>query len=108
MEMIYPQLSSLLLEVERHLREMELWSDQSPSAQSMASSQPFAVDTMEFTTWLQFIFLPRMYAIVEAEQNLPASCAIAPMAEQYFTAQVLDARVLVVALEEIDQLITQA
>lgn len=75
---------ALLVDLERHLIGLDLWSQTTPSDEAMASEAPFACDTMPFEQWLQFIFLPRMHILVEKEQPLPSSIAIAPMAEYHF------------------------
>jgi len=63
---IYTELALQLFEVEKMLREMNHWSHIEPLSDVLASTQPFAVDTLEFVEWLQFIFLPRMHLLVEA------------------------------------------
>jgi len=70
------------------------------------SEQPFAVDTMTFPQWLQFIFLPRMYFIIEQQLKLPSNCGIAPMAEEYFSVLSLPSLPLVSHLRKIDELLT--
>ena len=78
------QVTALLMDVESELRQFGVWEDVSPSEEALASSQPFCVDTLSFTQWLQFIFLPAMYHLIESESEYPRDCAIAPMAEEYF------------------------
>jgi uncharacterized protein YqcC (DUF446 family) len=36
---------------------------------------------MTFQEWLQFVFLPRMYLLLEQELPLPEACNITAMAE---------------------------
>jgi uncharacterized protein YqcC (DUF446 family) len=81
------ELANLLFELEKDLREAQLWARQSPPPEALLSTEPFSIDLLTFTEWLQFIFLPRMYAIIEAAEELPETCSIAPMAEQFFSAQ---------------------
>ncbi len=78
------QVAALLIDIEAELRQLNLWDDVSPSEQALASSEPFCVDTLSFTQWLQFIFLPTMYHLMESEAPLPTECGIAPMAEEHF------------------------
>jgi uncharacterized protein YqcC (DUF446 family) len=105
----YQQLADLLLAVERELRVLQLWDQQIPSAQELAeaqaSSQPFAIDKLCFNQWLQFIFLPRMGAIVESASALPVNCSIAPMAEEFYRAEQVAAKPLIRHLAAIDKLI---
>jgi uncharacterized protein YqcC (DUF446 family) len=101
----YHRLASLLQAVEKELRAMQLWDQQIPSAQALASSEPFAIDQLSFNQWLQFIFLPKMTEIVDAASALPESCSTAPMAEEFYRAEQVDAISLIRHLAAIDALI---
>lgn len=96
------EIASLLINVESELRRMKLWSAQLPSDEALASKQPFAIDTLTLPEWIQFIFLPRMQALVEARAPLPERCAIAPIAEEYFRGGTLPVEPLLAVLAEID------
>ena len=80
-------LTDLLSELELQLRAAELWQTSSPSLQALASQQPFALDTLEPHQWLQWIFLPRMHALIEAEQALPQGFALTPYFEECWKLQ---------------------
>jgi uncharacterized protein YqcC (DUF446 family) len=77
----YIPLASLLIDIECELRRALLWSAEAPSPEALASVEPFCVDTMDLQQWLQFIFLPRMHAMIEARAPLPAQCNITAIAE---------------------------
>lgn len=62
------------------------------------------VATLDFPQWLQFIFLPRMQALIEYAARLPTACAIAPYAEEYFRHDP-DVQTLLAHLAEIDTLL---
>jgi uncharacterized protein YqcC (DUF446 family) len=83
----HSQLANLLFELEKELRQAQLWAEQSPPPEALLSTEPFSIDLLTFSEWLQFIFLPKMYATIEAAEDLPQSCSIAPMAEQFFSAE---------------------
>ncbi|WP_226702349.1 YqcC family protein [Microbulbifer elongatus] len=103
MKSIYPDIATLLLELEAEMRALSLWDMEPPAPEALASTQPFCVDTLTFPQWLQFIFLPRMSRLVEMEQPLPQKCGIAPMAEEYFSGSALLASGLTRKLVEIDE-----
>lgn len=109
---VHRQLAIRLFAVEQHLRDLDVWSDTAPSAVALASDQPFAIDTLEFNEWLQFIFLPRMQALAHSGAYLPSACGIAPMAEEYFRGQYFreqstaGVEQLIEALTAIDQLLS--
>lgn len=107
MDSRFPRIAEQLLLIERELRLQGLWDDVSPSAEALASTQPFAVDTLEFEQWLQWIFLPRMKLILEQDLPLPSASGIQEMAEVVFATRVMQGRgrQLQVLLKEFDQLI---
>jgi uncharacterized protein YqcC (DUF446 family) len=100
------QVAALLIDVEAHLRQMGLWASEPPSAEALASSQPFCIDTLDFNQWLQFVFLPTMYTILEEGAELPTECGIAPMAEEFFRGAELPSLQLELSLAKIDRLLT--
>jgi len=99
-------LADILIDLEAALRDLNLWHIDAPSAEALASTAPFAVDTLTFTQWLQFIFLPQMQVLVKRRGSLPANCAIAPMAEEYFRPQVIDGGPVVLQLRRVDTLLS--
>ena len=75
------ELTRLLEALETIMRRDGLWHHKPPSLEAMNSSMPFAVDTLEFTDWLQFMFIPRMQTLIDQKMPLPATCIIKPAAE---------------------------
>lgn len=101
-------LADQLLLIERELRVLGMWSAESPTAEALASQQPFCVDTLDFEAWLQWIFLPRMKQLLEAAGPLPAASGIRPMAEERYKGREVEMGALLVALGEFDRLIGSA
>lgn len=100
------QIADQLLLIERALRVQGWWDATPPSEGALASQEPFCVDTLDFAQWLQWIFLPRMKAIIEAGADLPAVSGILPMAEHVYGANNRAAAELLQALGDFDRLIT--
>jgi uncharacterized protein YqcC (DUF446 family) len=101
-------LAEQLLLIEAELRQLGWWAATPPTAAALASEQPFAVDSMAFEQWLQWLFLPRMQQLLESGAQLPSACGIQPMAEMVLAERANQARVLLVLLGEFDRLITDA
>lgn len=101
----YSRLADIVLELESALREHGLWEPAPPSPEALASRQPFCVDTLLFSQWLQFIFIARIKVIIETEAPLPARSGIAPMAEENFRGTDYDAARIIRSLAEFDALI---
>jgi len=76
------QLHCVLQQLEAELRRCQLWQSQPPSAQALTSQEPFAIDTLAPHEWLQWVFMPRMLALIEAEAPLPRGFALTPYFEE--------------------------
>lgn len=100
-------VAEVLIDIESELRQLGLWDRQPPSTNALASTEPFCVDTLTLPQWLQFIFLPTLYRLLEAQEPLPARCGIAPMAEEYFKGGGLPSAALESALLRIDSLLSE-
>lgn len=100
-------LAEHLLLIERELRVLGWWQEQAPSAAALASQEPFCVDTLTFEQWLQWIFLPRMKQLLEADAALPSVSGIRPMAEMVYREQSGVTRRLLELLGEFDRLLTR-
>jgi uncharacterized protein YqcC (DUF446 family) len=96
------QFKQHLSELEQMMRKHGLWSQSSPPAEALASQQPFALDTLAPEAWLQWVFIPRMLELIQAEQPLPSGFAIAPYFAQVWS-QDKAKQVLLPLLETIDK-----
>ncbi len=104
---IHESVASVLIDIEAELRSLDQWDAEAPPPSALASSEPFCVDTLRFSQWLQFVFVPRMSGLVEVRAPLPSACDIAPMAEEYYRGAQLPVAGLLAALREIDRLLSQ-
>ena len=100
------QIAELLIDIEAQLRQLGQWDKAPPDASALASNQPFCVDTLRLPQWLQFVFLPTLYAMLEEAQELPQGCGIAPMAEEYYRGTGLSSSELVAVLMRVDELLS--
>ena len=99
-------VAEILMDVEKELRDLQLWESESPSEEALASTQPFAIDTLNFPQWLQFMFIPRLYMMVEQRMPLPSVSGVKPMAEEYFQVLNLNSAALILHLERMDNLLS--
>lgn len=76
---IQNNVTDLLKQLEQELMHHNLWSTLPPD--QLNSSVPFAADIMPFESWLQFIFIPKMDALIQQGRPLPNNMQITPMAE---------------------------
>ncbi|MEH6580961.1 MAG: YqcC family protein [Halioglobus sp.] len=99
-------VAEVLIDIESEMRQLSLWGRIPPSTEALASDQPFCVDTLTLPQWLQYIFLPTLYQLLESGEPLPLRCGIAPMAEEYFRGGGLASSALEAALLRMDELLT--
>ena len=99
-------IAAVLIDIEAELRSLGLWDKVPPSPAALASDQPFSIDTLTLPQWLQFIFLPSIYGLLEQGESLPGRCSIAPMAEEYFRGTELASATLEAALLKMDKLLS--
>ena len=99
-----PTAQQLLNELEYVLKQHNLWASQPPHPANLASQVPFAVDSLTFCEWLQFIFLPKLRAMSAQDQSLP-NMQVTPAAEMYLPEQVASGhRQVIAVLQQLDAL----
>lgn len=77
------------LKVRTHLNDLQIamrvhqvWEAKSPSQEDLANTQPFGLGTLSPTQWLQWIFIPRMHALLDSDTDLPRNFSITPYLEE--------------------------
>lgn len=104
----HQKLLDQLQQLEDELRSQSLWSAVAPSPEAMASTMPFMYDTLKLQEWLQWVFLPRLRAVVDARGQLPCQSHVHPLAEHEWSQPVaFDKRQLLVLLLGIDDTLNQ-
>lgn len=99
----------LLQNIQCAMKEAGYWSDIKISAQALLSQQPFCCDTMNFAQWQQFVFIPKMQALIRAEQELPTLTqgqGIEPMASEFYKEAVANQAVMAL-IRQFDVLLQQ-
>lgn len=107
MDSLEHQVADLILELEREMRALGLWEAEPPPPAALRSTQPFAIDTLRFTQWLQWVFIARIATMIEQGEALPRDCAIAPLAETVFEELELDTARLLDLLGQMDRRLTR-
>jgi uncharacterized protein YqcC (DUF446 family) len=84
------------------MRSIGLWQNEPLRPEQLDFKQAFAMDTMTFAQWLQFIFLVRVREAV-ASNEFPSSSSVGAQAVREFDGQP-DADRLLTLLSEFDAL----
>lgn len=70
------QVQTHLQTLENALKTHHLWEQTPPPAEDLANTEPFCVSTLSPTQWLQWIFIPRMKALLDASGELPRNFSV--------------------------------
>jgi uncharacterized protein YqcC (DUF446 family) len=89
--------------IETQMRASGLWQSEPLRPEQFDFHSAFAMDTMAFEQWLQFVFIPRVRDAV-ASNSFPSSSSVAAQAVREFDT-VPQANGLVSLLSEFDALI---
>jgi uncharacterized protein YqcC (DUF446 family) len=100
-------LLQLLNDLESALAKQGLWQTNKPSEAELSSTVPFAIDTLTFVQWLQFIFIDKMTYLLQLSMPLPQSMLVLPMAEEYFKKQAVNSTKIINIIGRIDLLISE-
>lgn len=92
----------LLERLEAELNGLGLWQSEYPAPHKLQSSEPFAIDKLDFHQWLQFIMLPRMWDVIDGEHPLPQNIAVSPMAAHVYRNELEYHEGLISTLREFD------
>ena len=88
--------------IEAEMRRIGYWQSEPLRPEQMEFTQAFAMDTMIFAQWMQFVFLPRVREAAAANQ-FPSSSSVGAQAVREFDGDP-NAEQLVSLLSEFDTL----
>ena len=97
-------VAAKLDEIEAEMKRIGMWQEQPPRPEQFSFTQAFAMDTMAFEQWLQFVFVPRVREIVATRGAFPPHSQVAVQAVREFDAHPLDTSRLHTLLHEFDRL----
>ncbi|EFE96057.1 Domain of uncharacterised function, DUF446 [Serratia odorifera] len=99
---IQNQVRHDLQAIEQSMRDLALWQVSPPAPEAFSSTEPFCVDSMLAEEWLQWVLLPRMYALLDAGAPLPTRFAITPYFEEALKDKQPNCLPLLVLLQRLD------
>lgn len=105
----HKQIELALQSLKQEMLKADHWSEFAMTTEALASQQPFCLDTMNFSQWLQFVFIPNMKSLIEKKQALPGfkrDQGLGPMATEFYTKTEVERTILVV-ISQIDELLQQ-
>ncbi|RTZ60670.1 MAG: YqcC family protein [Gammaproteobacteria bacterium] len=100
------KLAGSLDSIQSELQKAELWENTSPPPHHLQSTEPFCVDTLDFSQWLQWVFIPKMRFILDQEAPLPPASSIHILAQEALKDMDQDMSRLIAAIRRFDRLLS--
>jgi len=100
------RVTHILEQLELELKQRSLWQVAPPTAEAMASTLPFCMDTLDFHQWLQFVLIARLRQMILLQMALPAHSALYPMATEVYKQELGYHSTLIEILAELDEALT--
>jgi uncharacterized protein YqcC (DUF446 family) len=98
----------LMTEIEKELRCQGVWEQLPPPPRAFESRLPFCCDSMRFTEWLQWVFIPHTRALAEAGGPMPRFSGMRPMGEEALRGCKWRTIDLLVLLDRFDRMVNKA
>lgn len=96
------RISALLIAIREEMEAQTLWAEQAPSAEALNSTQPFCVDTLMFSEWVQWLMIPRLQMMIAQQVPLPQNSNMHAMAEEAFKTLDTDTAQLESLIQQLD------
>ncbi len=90
--------------IEAEMNRQGMWSAEPPPPEAFNFRAAFAMDTMPFVHWLQFVFIPRVREIIATHGNFPSDSQVGAQAVREFDG-INEASVLISLLSDFDYFI---
>jgi uncharacterized protein YqcC (DUF446 family) len=100
---LYYEVERRISAIEAEMKRIGYWSPEQLPAEAYDFQRAFAMDTMAFSQWLQFIFIPRVRSIIEQKGDFPSESMVGTQAAREFDGDG-NASELVTLLSEFDGL----
>jgi uncharacterized protein YqcC (DUF446 family) len=97
------RVAEMVEEIEQEMRSIGAWRSTPLEPEKYEFKQAFAMDTMPFLHWLQFIFLVRVRSLIESNGPFPSSSQVGVQARRELDGQA-EAYTLADLLSEFDGL----
>jgi uncharacterized protein YqcC (DUF446 family) len=99
----YEVVDEKIKEIETEMKKIGMWQKEPLPSEVYRFSEAFAMDTMTFSQWLQFVFIPRVKDIIQNKEAFPSGSSVGTQAIREFDS-FQEASRLVTLLCEFDSL----
>lgn len=94
---------TLLNQLQKQMEHDGLWQSLPPAPEKMMSNEPFSIDTLNFLEWLQWVYIARLRALIDAKSPLPTGAQVYPYGEEALKAMSVSADNLLLIVKKLDK-----
>jgi uncharacterized protein YqcC (DUF446 family) len=81
---LYQQVEQRLSVIEAEMKKIGYWQEAPLPPEAYNFQLAFAMDTMAYSQWLQFVFIPRVRSILKSHGDFPSSSSVGTQALREF------------------------
>ena len=81
---LYTRVTQKIADIEAEMKHIGYWSQEPLPEDAYDFRQAFAMDTMAFPRWIQFILIPRVKAVIEQCGQFPSESMVGMQAVREF------------------------
>lgn len=104
-DLVLNEMRAALALLETEMRTIGWWQSQAPPVEALNSKEPFCIDYLRFSEWLQWVYIPKMQAFMNQTGRLPAQSNLLAIAEEAWKGSDRDSTGLLQIIELLDTLV---
>lgn len=104
-DLVLNEMRAALALLETEMRTIGWWQSQAPPVEALNSKEPFCIDYLRFSEWLQWVYIPKMQAFMNQTGRLPAQSNLLAIAEEAWKGSGRDSTGLLQIIELLDALV---
>lgn len=105
---MHDRIMHYLQQLETTMKNIGWWQTDPPPPSAFNSQAPFCIDSMTFSEWLQWVYIPKTRSLILAGAALPPRSGLLPIAEEAWRGKEAEAADLIRYIAAIDDTILKA
>lgn len=104
---ILEDMEFLLSILQLEMQKIGFWEDEEkkPEAYKLQSKEPFCIDYLSFSQWLQWVYIKKMREFIKIFGKLPTQSGLLAIAEEAWKGEELKCRKLLLIVECLDLIV---
>ena len=100
------EMRFLLKILKLEMQRIGFWEDIKPEAYKLESKEPFCIDYLTFSQWLQWVYIEKMQGFIKTFGKLPSQSGLLPIAEEAWKGEENKTQKLLLIVECLDLIVS--